>query len=348
MEIPAYVPVYALSRGEKTESIHHGAAAVVSAAGNLIGAIGDPYLTTYLRSTAKPFQALPFVMAGGITHYGIAQQELALICSSHSGTEQQVEAIIELQIKVGVREAELLCGVHPPIHESTAKELEQRGTSPTANHHDCSGKHTAMLAYAKMRNWPLETYIDPNHPLQQEIVNLFGELANVKPSHLQLGMDGCSASIWSSPLFNTALAYARLMDPIGLSSAQAEACTQVREAMLAFPEMVAGPNRFDTDFMNATGRILAKSGAEGFQGMGLPAGAIGPDSPAIGIALKIADGDARGWARPAVALEILRQLGALSREELGDLNRYGPIRPVSNWRGLVVGKANPIFDLEWT
>ncbi|MGH2581821.1 MAG: asparaginase [Anaerolineales bacterium] len=346
METSAYVPVYALSRGEKTESVHYGAAALVSATGKLIAAIGDPTLSAYLRSTAKPLQALPFVMAGGMAYYGLGPKELALICSSHSGTDEQVRVLTELQQKVGVDEGQLLCGVHPPFHEPTRKELEKHGFPPTPNRHDCSGKHTGMLAYAKMRGWALDNYVDKDHLLQQELINFFLVLAGVEESDLQLGIDGCSAPNWSAPLFNTALAYARLMDPSALPNAQADACIQVREAMLAHPEMVAGPERFDTDLMKTTGRILAKAGAEGFQGLGLPAGAIGPGSPALGIALKIADGDARGWARPAVALEILRQLVAIPEDELVKLKHYGPDRPISNWRGLVVGQASPTFILE--
>jgi len=346
MGTPAYVPVYALSRGNVTESIHYGAAALVSATGELIAAVGDPYQSAYLRSTAKPFQALPFVMAGGEAHYMLEPKELALICSSHSGTDEQVRVLVGLQNKAGVSEQQLLCGIHPPFHEPTAKELEKRGLTSASNHHDCSGKHTGMLAYAKMRRWPLENYIDLNHPLQQEIIDLFAELAGVSRSELQLGIDGCSAPNWCAPLFNTALAYARLMDPSGLPDALADACALVRDAMLAHPDMVAGPERFDTDLMYTTGRILAKSGAEGFQALGLPPGIIGPGSPAIGITLKIADGDARGWARPAVALEILRRLGAVTENELGILNHYGPVRPISNWRGLVVGEAGPGFDLQ--
>lgn len=346
MKSSAFAPVYVLNRGDQLESLHHGAAAVVAVSGELVGAIGDPYLAVYLRSAAKPFQALPFVISGGLQHYGMTSEELALICSSHSGTDEQVKVLVRLQKKVGVRENQLLCGVHPPFHEPTAKKLEKNGFSPTPNRHDCSGKHTGMLATSKLRGWPLESYIEVNHPLQQEILDLFASVSQLQKSELQIGIDGCSAPNWAAPLYNTALAYARLMDASPLPKVQANACAQVRDAMRAHPDMVAGPERFDTDLMQASGRVLAKAGAEGFQGLGLPAGAIRPGSPAIGIAMKIADGDSRGWARPAVSLEILRQLGALSADELNQLQSYGPERVLMNWRGLAVGQAKPIFELQ--
>lgn len=345
MDYSAYRPVFALSRGGQPESVHHAAIAVVSASSELLAAYGDPHLSIFVRSTGKPFQALPFVLAGGVEHYAITQQELALICASHSGTDEQLEVLTSLQKKVGIVENQLLCGTHPPFHKPTAQRIVRAGQSPRINHHDCSGKHTGMLAYAKMRSWSLEDYLDVKHPMQQEIISLFADIASLSVEKLAIGIDGCSAPNWSAPLYNTALAYARLMDPSGLPAAQASACAQVRDAMIAHPEMVGGPERFDTDIMPAfSGRLLSKAGAEGFQGMGLASGVL--SGGAIGIALKIADGDARGWACSAVSLEVLRQLGALSAQQTKALASYGPKRIVKNFAGLEVGRGEPIFDLE--
>ena len=347
MSSSAYRPVYALSRGGQPESLHHGVIAVVSASGDLRASYGDARLSTFLRSAAKPFQALPFVLAGGVEHFGLNSKELALICASHSGTDEQVEVLLSIQRKVGISENQLLCGIHPPFHKPTADRLQSSGQPLTPNRHNCSGKHSGMLAFVKLRGWPLETYLDPQHPLQQEIFALFGELAGLPATGLTLGIDGCSAPNWAAPLYNVALAYARLMDPSEFPPSHVAACTQVREAMLALPHMVAGPERFDTELMQAAGgRVLAKGGAEGYHAMGLPAGAVGPGWPAVGIALKIADGDARGWARQSVSLEVLRQLGALSENDLVKLQHFGPRRAVTNWRGLEVGRAEPVFDLE--
>ncbi len=343
----AYQPVYSLSRGGHRESLHYGAIAVVTASGELLAAYGGAQLATFLRSSAKPFQTLPLVLAGGLQHYGLTARELALICASHSGTDEHVEVAASIQKKAGLREDQLLCGVHPPMHKVTATRLQQNGIAVTPNRHNCSGKHSGMLAYAKLRGWPLDTYIDPQHPLQQEIFALFADMAGLSVEKLAIGIDGCSAPNWAAPLYKTGLAYARLMDPAGLPAAQQSACEQVREAMLANPDMVGGPERFDTVLMQtAAGQILSKGGAEGYQGLGLRAGTLGKGSPAIGIALKIADGDARGWVCHAVALEILRQLGALSAKQLGQLAAFGPQRAVTNWRGIEVGRAEPIFDLE--
>jgi L-asparaginase II len=203
-----------------------------------------------------------------------------------------------------------------------------------------------MLALARLNEWPGEEYIQPAHPVQQSILRAFAEMCALSPEEIQLGIDGCSAPNFAAPLRNVAAAYARLCDPSGLSPRRAEACRTITFAMTHHPDMVAGPGRFDTRLMEcAPGKIVSKGGAEGYRGMGLLPGALGPGSPALGIAIKISDGDPRGRAIPAVSLEVLRQMGALSAGELETLADFGPLLPVTNWRKLVVGQARPVFGL---
>jgi L-asparaginase II len=346
MQATAYEPVYAYSRGGHPESLHHGAIAVVSATGELLAAYGDAHTATFLRSSAKPFQALPFVLAGGMQHYDLSPRELAVITASHSGTDEHAAVVASIQAKTGITEDQLLCGTHAPYHKPTALALDRSGSTASANRNNCSGKHTGMLAYAKMRGWPLESYIEPGHPLQQEILALFAELAGLSTEQLAVAIDGCSAPNWAAPLYNTALAYARLMADDGLPPAQAKACAEVRDAMIAHPDMVAGPGRFDTGLMQVmNGSVLSKGGAEGFEGIGLRPGALGAASPAIGIAIKISDGDARAQVCQSVSVETLRQLGALSDAQLEALAPFGPERVLTNHRGIEVGKGGPVFKL---
>lgn len=341
-----FSPVFSLSRGGQQESLHYGAIAVVALNGDLLASYGDPYQMAFLRSAAKPFQVMPFVLAGGLAHYGITAQELALMCASHSGTDEHVTILHDLMLKTGIRQDQLLCGVHPPFHEPTAERMQWDGEVPTPERHNCSGKHTGMLAYARMRGWDLKSYVDLQHPLQQEILVLYAEMAGMQADQLAVGIDGCSAPNWAAPLYNSALAYARLADPAGLSPAQAEACVQIAGAMRAHPDMVGGPERFDTELMRvAEGQMVTKVGADGFQAIGMAPSVLGAGAPAVGIALKIADGDARKWASHAVTLEVLRQLGALSAGQLEQLSAYGPQRAVTNWSGATVGVAEPVFTL---
>ncbi len=346
----AYLPVLELTRGRTVESIHSGAVAVVSAQGELVASFGDPQVTTYLRSSAKPFQALPFLEHNGRTHFNLTLQEIALMCASHAGTDEHVAVLQDIQEKAGLSESDLKCGVHPPFDPATARVLGERGEQPTPKRHNCSGKHTGMLAFAKMLDLTLGDYLNPDHPIQQEILGTFAEMCSLAPDQVALGTDGCSAPIFAIPLYNAALAYARLCDPMGgkvAPESRQQACHTISQAMTTHPIMVSGSGHFDTTMMEITqGRILSKGGAEGYQGIGLLPGALGPGSPALGIALKIADGDPKSRARSAISIEVLRQLGALSKDELQALARFGPGYPLYNWRKLEVGEARPCFELE--
>ena len=355
MAITSYLPLLELTRGfsssgeQTVESVHFGAAAVVDVKGRLVAWIGNQQTITYLRSTAKPFQALPFLERNGKSAYNLTTREIALICASHSGTDAHVKVVQGIQQKTGVHESDLLCGTHPPIHTETANSLRERGEALSQNRHNCSGKHTGMLAFCRMENQPSENYIDPEHPIQKAILKTFAEMCDLTVDQVSVGIDGCSAPNFAVPLYNAALAYARLCDPENgkvTISERADACHTITAAMTSHPDMVGGPGRFDTDVMIvAGGRIVSKGGAEGYQGLGLLPGALGKGSPALGVAIKISDGDQKDRATHAVSLEVLRQLGALSSGDVMQLNKYGPTFPIHNWRKLTVGEARPCFKL---
>ncbi|KAA3643006.1 MAG: asparaginase [Chloroflexi bacterium] len=342
----AYEPVFELTRGDTPESQHYGVVAVVNAQGELVASVGDPDMVTFTRSTAKPFQALPFIEAGGHKHFGFSQKEIALICASHSGTSAHVRAVQKLHRKVGLDKDMLQCGVHYPYHAKSAHKMRAKGKTPRVYHHNCSGKHSGMLAFAKFQDWPLESYLEIEHPVQQAILKSFASMCDLDPNNVPIGIDGCSAPNFAAPLQKVALGYARLADPAALPDSRAEACRTVFSAMTSRPKMVAGPKRLDTRLMQVTkGRVLIKQGAEGYLGMALLPDAIEPGSPALGIAMKISDGDPRSRARRAVAVEILRQLHALSDKELDALGKMGPSIDVLNWRKRVVGEGRTVFQL---
>lgn len=347
MNLKPYEPIYELTRGEIVESIHYGSVVVVDPAGHLLAWYGNPDTVTFLRSSAKPFQALPFIEAGGAEHFGLTLKEIALICASHSGTDEHVATARSIQDKVGIGELDLMCGIHPPTDTATAEMLRQRGEQPTPNQNNCSGKHSGMLAYARLMGWPVAHYIDPIHPVQMHILQTFAEMCGIPMEEVELGIDGCSAPNFAIPLRNAAQGYARLSDPANLPEARASACRLIFRAMTSNPEIVAGPGRFDTALMQVAGdRLVSKGGAEGYQGVGILPGAMGPDSPALGIALKISDGDAPSRARPGVILSVLRQLGVLSESELETLAPFGPEVILFNYNKLTVGNSRPAFELQ--
>jgi L-asparaginase II len=348
-------PLLEVTRGNIVESIHEGSIAVVDSNGKLIASYGDPKAVAFLRSSAKPFQAIPFVERGGAEHFNYTPGELAITCASHEGSALHVQAVEALQKKIGIEENRLQCGVHMPGDADEFKSLIISSRRPTQNHNNCSGKHTSMLAHAKMRGLPLETYLDLDHPIQRDILASFSEMCLIPSDEVSLGIDGCSAPNFAVPLFNAALAMARMCDPRELSEARAATCSKITGAMTAHSEMVSGYGEFDCELMKAgQGKIVCKRGAEGFQIIGLMPGAIRPDSPGLGIAFKVADGDASqrdvnlrsgNRVRPAVTLEILRQLGALSSKQEQALAGFGPVKSIKNHRGIVTGQSRPVFEL---
>jgi len=341
-----YAPIYQTTRGGIRESLHYGAAAISDRTGKVIAWIGDPQTITFPRSSAKPFQALPFVEGGGLAAYGLDLEDLALICASHSGTERHVAVAERIQQKTGVSEEQLQCGAHEPYDLDARLRMLAEGQTATSNHNNCSGKHSGMLAGAQMHGWPMENYLDPGHPLQQQILAAFAAMCAIEPAEVIVGIDGCSAPTFGASLAAAATAYARLCDPDGLADSRAAACRTIVQAITGFPEMVGGPGRFDTRLMQASaGRLVSKGGAEAFQAIGLLPEALGAGSPALGITVKVSDGDASARALRAVVLEILIRLGALSNAEAELLADLGPQSALRNVRGLVVGEGRPCFEL---
>jgi len=347
--------LFEVTRGRIVESVHYGSIAVLDSNGKLLSSYGDPQAVTFLRSSAKPFQALPFVERGGEEHFGFTPRELSLGCASHNGSALHVQTVQTMQKKVGIEESHLQCGTHMPDDVNEFKSMIVNDRKPTPNYNNCSGKHTAMLAHAKMRGLPLENYLELNHPIQQDILATFAGMCLFPVSEVELGTDGCSAPNFAIPLFNAALGMARLCDPRELPSARAEACRKITSAMSAYPEMVSGYGEFDEQLMRVgEGKIVCKRGAEGYQIVGVMPGVISADSPGVGIAFKVSDGDAShksdtlessNRVRPAVTIEILRQLGAISSKQEQALAGFGPVKSIQNHQGIVTGQMRPVFEL---
>ena len=344
-----YLPLYQTIRGGTVESIHFGAVAVVDSSGNLVAHCGNPGAITFLRSSAKPLQAIALIEKGGVDRFRLEDDEIALICASHSGTDLHLKTLSKLQKKVGVTESDLLCCTHPPFSQAARAILQDQGLEPNQNHHNCSGKHTGMLALGKLLDYPMEDYTEPDHPIQMMISSLVGEICDLPENSLILARDGCSVPAFAMPLRNAALGWAQLIDPENLSPSRQSACHTITRSMVNNPFFVAGPGRFDTRLMElAAGKLVSKAGAEAFQAVGVFPGAIKPGSSALGIALKIADGDQGKRARRAVMLEVLRQLKVLSDTQLASFYDLGPTQKISSHCQIPAGEAKPCFKLQFS
>lgn len=327
-------------RGETIESLHRGHLCIVDGDGNAIAKLGDPGTVTFFRSAAKPFQAIPFLKSGAAERFGFLESEVALACASHSGEPMHTDIAAKMLDKIGLAESDLKCGAHDPFHDATSREMIARGEKPTQLHNNCSGKHAAMLAFAKQIGADVKTYDLLENPIQQQILETVAQFTGVAADEIAIGVDGCAAPNFALPINAMALSFARLvLPPAELDGETREACRRVVSAMMTYPELIGGSDRLDTRIMQALpGKIISKVGADGVYLAGvLP-------SPkwkrGLGIAFKIEDGD-DFRARPAVAVELLKQLGILETDRLND---FAPLA-VKNRRGDVVGKVEAAFEL---
>ncbi len=341
-----YDAVVELTRGGIVECIHFGSMAVVDSSGNLLTSLGDPNLLTFPRSSMKPLQALPFVEDGGPEHFGLTEEELAILCASHHGTDEHVRVVRSIHAKVGLQEADLQCGVHWPSDKATVLAMRERGEEPTPYRHNCSGKHSGMLAQALLHDYSKSNYLSMDNPLQQRILKTVAEMCDVKPEDMPIGIDGCSAPVFAMPLYNFALAMARLADPFELGEVRAAACKKITHAMMAYPVMVAGPGSLDTVLMDVMqGKTAVKGGAEGYQMLSLMPEACGKGSPGIGVALKISDGDPNRRATYATLVGLLKALGFGKEMESEAFRNFNtPI--LKNWRGLEIGEIRTARPIE--
>jgi L-asparaginase II len=334
-EAPPHVPLALVTRGDATDSVHYGSVAVVDRDGRLIFAAGNPRHLTTTRSALKPLQALPFVARGGIEHFGYEPPHTALMCASHSGEPRHVEAVAAMLERTGCTADDLQCGVHPPLFYTVREELPPAGARFTPLQHNCSGKHTGMLAYCRLCGHPTSTYLDFQHPLQQAIRAAVAYMTGLDEDALVAGIDGCSAPNYAVPLDRLAYAYARLAT-LTDDERYGEAPARLSRAMTAHPEMVSGEGRNDLILMRAGGGDwVTKVGAEGVQ-------AIGVRSKGWGIALKVIDGNARG--RDPATLAVLEQLGLLDADRRAALAVWKE-PPIRNYRGITTGRVQPVVEL---
>jgi L-asparaginase II len=321
--------VIEVTRGPVVESRHEGAAAVIRPDGSVVGSWGDIDRPILPRSANKPIQAMVFVESGAVERFGLGNEHVALACASHSGEKRHVETVRAWLQRVGLSEADLECGTHPPRLQATIEELARDGRQATAAYNNCSGKHSGFLTTAVHYGEPTRGYIKYDHPVQQRLREVMTDLSGSDANAFPYGTDGCGIPTLATPIKVLARAMANMAEPSRLSNKRAEAATRIRAAMNAEPFMMAGTGRFCTRINEALrGVAQIKTGAEGvFCGM-LP-------TLGLGVAIKIWDGAARA-AEVAMAA-LLDHLGVLPADQREQILHP----PVRNVVGLLVGELRP-------
>ena len=308
------------------ESRHAVRVAVVDATGRPLFARGDVGAAVFPRSAIKLIQALPLVESGAADALALTTAELALASASHNGEEAHVATARAMLARVGRDETCLACGPQWPERESDRGRLQRADARPTRLHNNCSGKHAGFVCFACHAGLDPAGYEAPDHPVQREIAAALSDVAGVDLAAAPMGRDGCSIPTWALPLAAVAGAMARLGTGEGLAPTRAAAARRLLDAARAEPFMIAGTNRFCTDFAEAIDRTAyVKTGAEGVFAAILP-------SLGLGVAVKAEDGAARA-AQVAVGEVVACLLG---RADDPALARF--LRPVlKDWNGVEVG-----------
>lgn len=304
-------------RGGIVENRHVVHAAVTDVSGNLLRAVGDPRRITLARSAAKPAQALAVMETGAFEQFGFDDEDLALMCASHSSEDRHIMRAQSMLDKSGA-EAELLqCGGHVPLSDKVYKTWIKNDFEPGGLCNNCSGKHAGMMAGCKSLGAPVHDYHSMSSPMQQRVMQAVEDLVgpDIGPHGVQWAIDGCNLPAPAFPLQCMATTYARFADAADTASDSSPERTRymarIFHAMARFPEMVGGEGRFCTELMQAYGgSLVGKLGADGCYGVAVresdqtrKLGATG----AIGISVKIEDGSIE--ILYAAVAEILAQLG---------------------------------------
>lgn len=325
-------------RGTIVENIHRGDIVVVDNNGSILNKVGDTQKLTYLRSAAKPFLALNVILSGAAEHYGFGDRELAVMCASHRGETYHTEVLAGIVDKIGLQSDSLLhCGITEPFSKAAAINLYKSGQPLSPLHCNCSGKHLGMISVCIHKGYPIENYYDISHPVQQDALEILSKFTGIDKDKIIIGVDGCTVPVHGIPLYNMALAYARLGNPTNLDTSYASAANRLTNAIVSYPEMISGMKSFCTDLMIAGRRdIVGKVGADGVYCIAIP-------KEGIGIALKIENGDMRSCH--IAAANVLKQLNLLNEGQCTYLSKYLNSPVFDNYKNKI-GEYKAVFNLK--
>lgn len=322
---PVLVEVY---RGNTVESFHRGVVCVVNNTGEIVFSRGDVHQVCYPRSAMKLLQVIPFIVDGGMQRFGITLEEIAVMCGSHNAEAEHLRVVHSILQKIGLDQNALNCGPQYPSSKRDANALIKADQKPHHIHNNCSGKHAGMLATCMLNEWPIEDYINPQHPLQQRILDICSLMYEYPKGKMEIALDGCSAPIFSVPVYNQAVGFKNLVANKHLDESIQNACKIIVEAVSTYPFMVAGTGRYCTDMMKITApKIIGKTGAEGIFCMTFT-------EQQLGVCIKIDDG--KMLPQYNVAQALVEASGLFTKEQLSPLHKYAEDE-LKNFNKLITG-----------
>ena len=308
--------ILAVSKRNNTiETIHYGWICVLDKDKKIVYKKGNILNETFLRSAAKPIQAIPILDS----KLNISQEELAIACGSHTGSSKHLKVLKNLLKEFNIKLSDLKCGIHSPFDEKEKIRLLKNNLRSNILHNNCSGKHIGMIAVCKKCNYDLKTYLSFNHPLQKSILKHIQELSETK--EIKIGVDGCSAPTFALSIKNIGNTFSNFTYDNYYSP--------IVKAMATCPTYVGGENRIDTEIMKASnGKLLSKVGAEGIIIVAYNGNSL---------VVKIADGNQN--IRSFVTVNLLLKLGWLKKKDITDTSLENISSGIiKNLAGKIVGR----------
>lgn len=322
-------------RGGILENVHLGFICGVNEEGRVIYSVGNENHLTFMRSAAKPFQAIPIVKNGVVEKFGLTSREAALFTASQRGEKYHIEALESILKKTGVLEDQILCCPTYPLNEAPKAEHHREHGEKRKLYHNCSGKHSGFLALAKMLGYEMDRYWEPDHPVQQLSLTAMADMADYAKENIKIGVDGCGFPVYAMPLQHIARAYLKLACPDLIQDPSTrEAAIKIAGYMNENPEMVASHN-FICSVLLTDSNIVAKGGARGVYGFGLK-------KERMSFALKVIDGSELVW--PNIVASILEQIGYSNRGTIERLYELSP-KQIRNDNHVIVGERKAKFQL---
>ncbi|WP_207671391.1 asparaginase [Paenibacillus cymbidii] len=322
-------------RGGLVECEYVGHICGVSYDGEIAYQFGNPRHWTYLRSAAKPFQAIPAFRCNAPENAGFTPKEMAIMAASHRGEPFHFEAVESMMRKIGVTEDDLVCCASYPLNAKARDALAAQGLPPRRQYHNCSGKHAGLLALCKSEGYPLQGYEDPGHPAQKDILAALAALSEYPAEQIRLGIDGCGLPVFALPLDHLAKAYLKLARPELIADPLTRSAVErITRLMNEHYEMVAGTNMICSSLL-MDDNIVAKGGAKGVYCFGLR-------KEKMAFALKVMDGSEDKW--PMIVAAILEQIGYDRQETIERMYALCP-KQFANGNGTIVGENRAVFRL---
>ena len=317
-----------VERAGSLESSHLVDAVICDKQGGVIAGYGDYDRLVFPRSAIKPLQAIALVewLLARNKADTLDDADYSVMCASHNGETTHIKAVQTLLDRFDVSKEALSCGAHWSNHQPTCLSQARSLQAPEKIHNNCSGKHAGMLALGQLLGCDLDGYADIGHPVQQAIITVIEDMADMKLADYSCGIDGCGAPAFSAPMTKWARAFAQFTTRDNM---RGKACARIAQAIANDPFLIGGTGRACSDVNQAYGSdVTVKIGAEGVYG-------IAANQFGLGAMLKVRDGNMR---IAGVALgQILHDLGYAKHSELD--GHFAPI--LYNWAGDEVGRICP-------